>query len=160
MVIKKKFYENKWAQIEVQLQRRYDLIPNLVNTVKGYAKHEKGVFTEITEARAKMGGAKNVDSKIKAANQMESAISRLLMVVENYPVLKADANFRSLQDELSGTENRIAVERKRFNDAVTDYNTYILLFPQTIMAGMLRFKETELYKIPEIAKAAPKVDFN
>ncbi len=159
MVIKQKFYQNKWAQVEVQLQRRYDLIPNLVSTVKGYAKHEKDVFTQIAESRAKLAGAGTVRAKVKAANGLESAISRLLMIVERYPVLKADANFRSLQDELAGTENRIAVERKRFNDAVTDYNTFIALFPNMIIAGMTGFRATELYEIPEISKAVPKVDF-
>ena len=160
MVILQKTYQKQWAQVENQLQRRYDLIPNLVNTVKGYAKHEKEIFIQIAESRAKLAGGGSVADKVKAANVMESAISRLLMIVERYPDLKANVNFIALQDELAGTENRIAVERKRFNDAVTAYNIYIELFPNNIMAGMFNFKETELFKIGEEAKAVPKIDFN
>ncbi len=151
--------KNAWAQVDNQLQRRYDLIPNLVNTVKGYAKHEKEIFIKIAEARSKLAGATSYPSKVQAANQMESAISRLLVVVENYPLLKADANFRALMDELSGTENRIAVERKRYNDKVNQYNQYIKVFPNSIIANMYNFKEAEYFKIPEIAKSVPKVEF-
>ncbi len=159
MIRMQKDIENAWAQVENQLQRRYDLIGNLVNTVKGYAKHEKEIFLKIAEARSKLAGAGNYRDKVKAANQMESALARLLVIVENYPLLKADANFRALMDELAGTENRIAVERKRYNDRVTEYNKYIKIFPNSIIANMYNFKEAELYKIPEIAKSAPKVEF-
>jgi len=152
--------DNQWAQVENQLKRRYDLIPNLVNTVKGYAKHEKEIFTQIAESRAKLAGASKVADKVKAANGMESAIGRLLLIVERYPDLKANANFRALQDELSGTENRIAVERKRYNDSVKTFNTYIKQFPNKIFASMWGFSEAEYFEIPEPEKAVPKVDFN
>lgn len=159
MIKKQELVKNKWAQVENQLKRRYDLIPNLVNTVKGYAKHEKELFTQIAESRAKLAGAATQSDKVKAANGMERALGRLLVIVERYPVLQASANFRSLQDELAGTENRIAVERKRYNDAVTDFNTYIKIFPNNIIAGGA-FKEAELFEIPEASKAVPKVEFD
>jgi LemA protein len=150
----------KWAQVENQLQRRNDLIPNLVNTVKGYAAHEKTVFEEVTNARSQWGKAGTVDEKVKAAGTMDSALSRLLLVVENYPNLKADQTFLKLMDELSGTENRIAVERMRYNEAVKDYNITVRRFPGNVIAGMFNFKvATEYFKAEEAAKAAPKVEF-
>ena len=150
----------KWAQVENQLQRRNDLIPNLVNTVKGYAGHEKTVFEEVTSARSQWGRAGSVDDKVKAAGAMDSAVARLLLVVENYPTLKADQTFLQLQDELAGTENRIAVERMRYNDAVRDYNVTVRMFPGNIIAGMYGYKPaTEYFKAEEKAKAVPKVEF-
>ncbi|MDD4182739.1 MAG: LemA family protein [Candidatus Omnitrophica bacterium] len=150
----------KWAQVENQLQRRNDLIPNLVNTVKGYAAHEKNVFEEVTNARSQWANAGTVDEKVKAAGAMDSALSRLLLVVENYPNLKADQTFLKLMDELSGTENRIAVERMRYNEAVKDYNITVRRFPGNVIAGMFNFKvATEYFKAEEAAKAVPKVEF-
>ncbi len=150
----------KWAQVESQLQRRFDLIPNLVNTVKGYAAHEKTVFEEVTKARSQWANAASVDEKVKAASSMDSALSRLMMVVENYPQLKADNTFLKLMDELSGTENRIAVERMRYNDAVRQYNVAVRMFPGNIIAGRFGFKvATEYFKSEERAKTAPEVKF-
>jgi LemA protein len=148
-----------WAQVENQLQRRYDLIPNYVETVKGYAKHEKEVFLRVTEARSKVGGATNIKDKIGANNELSSALSRLLLVVERYPDLKANQNFIRLQDELAGTENRIAVERRRYNEAVKTYNVKIRSFPTNILAGMFGFGRGDFFTVPEKAKAAPKVKF-
>ena len=148
-----------WAQVENQLQRRYDLIPNYMETVKGYAKHEKEVFLRVTEARSKVGGATNIRDKIGANNELSSALSRLLVVVERYPDLKANQNFIRLQDELAGTENRIAVERRRYNEAVRAYNVKIRSFPTNILAGMFGFTKAEFFKVPEEAKEAPKVEF-
>jgi len=149
----------QWSQVENQLQRRNDLIPNLVSTVKGYATHEKGVFDDIAAARAKMAGAKSPAETMDGANQMTSALSRLLVVVENYPNLKADQSFNRLMDELAGTENRIAVERKRYNDVIRDYNVLLVKFPTNLIAGIFNFKEMPYFKAPEEAKAVPKVDF-
>ena len=151
--------KSAWAQVENQLQRRYDLIPNYVETVKGYAKHEKEVFLKVTEARAKVGGATNIKDKIGANKELSSALSRLLLVVERYPDLKANQNFIRLQDELAGTENRIAVERRRYNETVKTYNIKIRSFPTNIMAGMFGFGKAEFFKIAEAAKAVPKVKF-
>ena len=130
-----------WAQVENQLQRRYDLIPNLVETVKGYAKQEKDVLVEVTNARAKVGGAGNIPDKIAANNQLTGALSRLMLVVEKYPDLKSNQNFLKLQDELAGTENRIAVERMRYNETVQVFNEAIRTFPANLLAGMYGFKE-------------------
>jgi LemA protein len=148
-----------WAQVENQLQRRYDLIPNYVETVKGYARHEKEVFLRVTEARSKVGTATSIKAKIGANNELSSALSRLLFVVERYPDLKANQNFIRLQDELAGTENRIAVERRRYNEAVKTYNVKIRSFPTNILAGIFGFTKAEFFKIAAIAKEVPKVKF-
>ena len=128
--------QNAYSQIDVQLRRRYDLIPNLVETVKGYAKQEQAVIKEVTDARAAFAGARNPQERLQTGNQMESALSRLLVVVQNYPQLKSNENFLRLQDELTGSVNRIAVERRKYNEAVQKYNTDIELFPKNIAAGM------------------------
>ena len=151
--------KNAWAQVENQLQRRSDLIPNLVNTVKGYAKHEKEIFENIANARTKLAGAQSIGDKITAANEVTSALGRLLVIVEQYPNLKADQSFSKLMDELAGTENRIAVERKRYNDKVMEYNQMRRRFPSKIIASMFNFAEAAYFKVPESAKEAPKVDF-
>ena len=151
--------KSSWAQVENQLQRRYDLIPNLVETVKGYAKQEKDVFVEVANARAKVGGAANVPDKIKSNNELSGALSRLLIVVERYPELKSNQNFLRLQDELAGTENRIAVERKRYNDAVRTYNVAIRSFPANMLAGMFQFQAATFFEAPAAAKTAPQVKF-
>lgn len=148
-----------WAQVENQLQRRFDLIPNLVETVKGYAKHEREVFIQVAQARARVGEAGSVDAKIEANNQLSSALSRLLLVVERYPELKADASFIRLQDELAGTENRISVERRRYNETVKDYNIRIRSFPTNLIAGMFGFEKASFFEVPKEAQAAPKVKF-
>jgi LemA protein len=151
--------KSSWAQVENQLQRRFDLIPNLVETVKGYAKQEKDVLVEVTNARAKVGGANTVPDKINANNELSGALSRLLVVVEKYPDLKSNQNFLRLQDELAGTENRIAVERKRYNDTVKVYNVAIRSFPANILAGMFGFNKAAFFEAPAVAKAAPQVKF-
>jgi LemA protein len=149
----------QWAQVDNQLQRRNDLIPNLVNTVKGYAAHEQGVFQAIADSRAKMAGAKSPDEKIAAANEQSSALARLLLVVENYPNLKADQQFARLMDELSGAENRIAVERMRYNEKVQAYNTLRRSFPSNVTGKMFGFKEYPFFQAPAEARQVPKVDF-
>lgn len=149
-----------WAQVENQLQRRNDLIPNLVNTVKGYASHEKTVFEDVTNARSQWAKATTVEQKVKAASSIDATLGRLLLVVENYPNLKADQTFLKLMDELSGTENRIAVERMRYNESVRDYNTTVRMFPGNLVAGMFGYKTaTEYFKAEEKAKAVPEVKF-
>lgn len=150
----------KWAQVENQLQRRNDLIPNLVNAVKGYAAHEKTVFENVTNARSQWAKAETLEEKVKAASSIDTALARLLLVVENYPNLKADQTFLKLMDELSGTENRIAVERMRYNEAVRDYNITVRRFPGNIIAGMFGYKvATEYFKAEERARAVPEVKF-
>jgi len=151
--------KSAWAQVENQFQRRYDLIPNLVETVKGYAKQEKDVLVEVTNARARVGGAATVPDKINANNELTGALSRLLVVVERYPDLKSNQNFLRLQDELAGTENRISVERKRYNDAVQGYNVAIRSFPANLLAGMFGFGKAAFFEVPAAAKAAPQVKF-
>ena len=148
-----------WAQVETQLQRRYDLIPNYVETVKGYAKQEKDVFIKVTEARARVGQAQTIPDKIEANNELTSALSRLLVVVEQYPELKSNQNFLRLQDELAGTENRIAVARRRYNEAVKTYNVAVRSFPQNLVAKMFSFEKATFFEAPEAAKAPPKVEF-
>jgi len=150
---------SSWAQVENQMQRRMDLIPNLVNTVKGYAKHEKTLFTDIANARAKLSGANTINDKIKAYNGIESALSRLLMIVENYPQLKANESFNRLMDELAGTENRIAVERKRYNENVRLFNQKIRMFPTSIVAKMANFTKIDYFQMNEKAKEVPAVSF-
>jgi LemA protein len=161
MAIKREAVNAAWAQVDVDLQRRADLIPNLVQTVKGYAVQEQTVFGDIAAARAALVGAKNPSDKIAANGQLDSAISRLLVIVENYPQLKSNENFMRLQDELAGTENRIAVTRKRYNDSIQDYNTYISLFPNSLVASIGGFTRNDAYfKTDEGARQAPKVNFD
>jgi len=148
-----------WAQVENQLQRRYDLIPNYVETVKGYAKHEKDVFVKVTEARSRVAGAGAISEKIAANNQLSSALARLLVVVERYPELKANTNFIRLQDELAGTENRISVERRRFNEAVRALNTKIRSFPTNLVAGIFDFEKATFFEVPKEKQEVPKVKF-
>jgi LemA protein len=149
----------QWAQVENQLQRRNDLIPNLVETVKGYATHEESVYKDIADARSRLLAAKSPEETIAAANQQTSALGRLLAVVENYPQLKANEQFNRLMDELSGTENRIAVERMRYNEKVQAYNTSLRQFPSNLTAKMFGFKEYPFFHAPEEAKQVPKVNF-
>ena len=149
----------QWSQVENQLQRRHDLIPNLVETVKGFAQQEKDVFQSVADARAKMAGAGTINERVAAASAESSALARLLVVVENYPQLKSNENFMRLMDELGGTENRIATERMRYNDAAREYNTMRRRFPGNLMAGMFGFEERPYFEVPAEAKAAPKVDF-
>src|SRR5208282_2626388 len=161
MVRKKEAINAAWSQVDVVLQRRADLIPNLVETVKGYAVQEQTVFGDIAAARAALIGAKTPSDKIAANGQLDSALSRLLVIVENYPQLKSNENFMRLQDELAGTENRIAVERRRYNDTIQDYNTYIALFPNSLVASMAGFPRNDAYfKTEEGARQAPKVNFD
>lgn len=151
---------SSWAQIETVLQRRYDLIPNLVETVKGYAEHEKSLLEEVTRLRSQWAGAGSSAEKIQAANAMESAIGRLMVVVENYPGLKANQNFLALQDELAGSENRIAVERRRYNEAVRTYNVAVRRFPGTWVAGCRGMETRSAYfEAAAPAQVAPKVQF-
>ena len=149
----------QWAQVQNQLQRRNDLIPNLVETVKGYASHEKEVFQQIAESRAKLAGAQTPADTMAAANEQSSALSRLLVIVEQYPNLKANEQFNRLSDELAGTENRIAVERMRYNERVQEYNTGRRQFPGNITAKIFSFKDYPLFEAPPAAQQVPKVTF-
>jgi LemA protein len=149
----------QWAQVQNQIQRRNDLIPNLVETVKGYAAHEEGVFKEIADARSKLLAAKTPEETIQAANQQSSALGRLLAVVENYPNLKANEQFNRLMDELAGTENRLATERMRYNEKLQEYNTSRRKFPGNVTAKVFGFKEYPYFEAPPSAQAPPKVDF-
>lgn len=161
MAIKREAVNAAWSQVDVVLQRRADLIPNLVATVKGFAVHEEQVFSEIAQARSALIGAKTPADKIAANGALDSALSRLLVITENYPQLKSNENFLRLQDELAGTENRIAVERRRYNDTLQDYNTYISLFPNSFIAGLAGFTRNDAYfKADEGSRTAPKVDFD
>jgi len=160
MVRKNETVKSDWAQVDVVLQRRADLIPNLVETVKGFASQEQTVFHDIASARSALMGAQTPADKIAANGQLDGALGRLLLIVENYPQLKSNENFLRLQDELAGTENRIAVERKRYNDAIQDYNTYIGLFPNNIFARWAGFQRNDAYfTAPEASREAPKVQF-
>jgi LemA protein len=152
--------KSNWAQVDVVLQRRADLIPNLVETVKGFAAHEETVYADIAKARSALMGAQTPHDKIAANGQLDGALSRLLVIVENYPQLKSNENFLRLQDELAGTENRIAVERKRYNDSIQAYNTFIRQFPNSIFASWGGFKANDAYfKASEASREAPKVQF-
>ncbi|MCK9329929.1 MAG: LemA family protein [Candidatus Cloacimonetes bacterium] len=151
--------DNGWSEVENQLNRRFDLIPNLVETVKGYASHEREVLTEVTESRSKVGSAQTPADKIEANNQLSSALSRLMVVVERYPDLKANTNFMMLQDELAGTENRIAVARRRYNESVNMLNQSIVVFPNNMLATMFNIEKAEFFKAPVEAQKAPEVKF-
>jgi LemA protein len=160
LVAKNEGVKAAWSQVDIVLQRRADLIPNLVETVKGYAQQEVTVFGDIARARSALLSAGNPQDKIAANRQLDGAIGRLLLVVENYPQLKSNENFLRLQDELAGTENRIAVERKRYNDALQDYNTYVQMFPNNVFAGWAGFHPNSAYfAAPEEARQVPKVNF-
>ncbi len=160
LVTKNEAVKSSWSQVDIVLQRRADLIPNLVETVKGYAQQEQTVFGDIAKARSALLSAGTPSDKIAANQQLDGAIGRLLVIVENYPQLKSNENFLRLQDELAGTENRIAVERKRYNDTLQDYNTYIRKFPNNIFAGWSGFKPNDAYfAASEGARQVPKVNF-
>ena len=160
MVRKNETVKAAWSQVDVVLQRRADLIPNLVETVKGFAAQEQTVFGDIANARAALLSARTPADRIAANNQLDGALGRLLLIVENYPQLKSNENFLRLQDELAGTENRIAVERRRYNETVQDYNTYIGLFPNSLFASWAGFKRNDAYfQAPPGARETPKVTF-
>ena len=161
LVTKNESVKAAWSQVDIVLQRRADLIPNLVETVKGYAKQEQTVFGDIAKARSALLSAGTPQEKIAANGQLDGALGRLLLVVENYPQLKSNENFLRLQDELAGTENRIAVERKRYNDTLQDYNTYLQVFPHNLIAGWAGFKLNDAYfKAAEGSREVPKVNFS
>lgn len=159
LVTERQAVKTAFSDIDTNLQRRSDLIPNLVSTVKGFAEQEKTIMANITEARAKLSGATTPADKAAANDQLSGSLSRLLVVVENYPTLKSDANFRQLMDELAGTENRIQVSRKDYNAKVQTYNTHIATFPANIAAGIFGFKESELFTASAASKENPTVDF-
>ncbi len=149
----------QWANVETVLQRRFDLIPNLVNTVKGFAEHEKDIFTEVTRLRSQWASAGTANEKVGVANQMQGAMGRLMLVAENYPQLKSNQNFLALQDELSGTENRISVERRRYNESVRQFNTAIRKFPGVIIANMFGFEKRAAFEAAPEAATVPTVKF-
>ena len=152
--------EASWSEIDNQLQRRADLIPNLVNTVRGFAQQEEEIFTRLAEARSRLAGAQGVQETAESYGEMQSALSRLLVIVENYPQLRSNENFIRLQDELAGTENRIAVARRRYNESVRQFNTRKRSFPASIIANSLGFEQQEYFEVPESAREAPEVDFS
>jgi LemA protein len=161
MAIKREAVNAAWAQVDVVLQRRADLIPNLVETVKGFAQHEEAVFGEIAKARAAYLSAGTPAEKIAANSQLDASLAKVLVLTENYPQLRSNENFLRLQDELAGTENRIAVERRRYNEAVQDYNTFIALFPNSLVASLGGFTRNDAYfKTEPGARQAPKVNFS
>src|SRR2546423_6048851 len=161
MAVKREAVNAAWSQVDVVLQRRADLIPNLVETVKGFAQQEQTVFGEIAKARSALLSAQTPADKIAENSRLDSALGRLLVVVENYPQLRSNENFLRLQDELAGTENRIAVERRRYNETLQDYNTYLQVFPHNIFAGWAGFKTNDAYfKAAEGSREVPKVNFN
>jgi LemA protein len=161
LVQKNEAVKTSWSQVDIVLQRRADLIPNLVETVKGYAKQEQTVFGDIAKARSQLLSAGTPEQKIAANSQLDGALGRLLLIVENYPQLKSNENFLRLQDELAGTENRIAVERQRYNDTLRDYNVYVQQFPNSIFASSLGFKPNNAYfAASEGSREVPKVNFN
>lgn len=158
MVKKNEEVKNAWAEINNQYLRRADLIPNLVNTVKGYAEHEKSIMETVALARSKLAGGRTISEQMEGAKQIDSVISRLLLIVENYPNLKAGENFRDMQSQLEGTENRISVARMRYNDSVRDFNAFIKYFPNRFFAK--GYKEAVYYEVPEKALSVPEVNFN
>lgn len=160
LVTKSQSVDGQWAQVETQYQRRFDLIPNLVNSVKGIFTQEQEVFGSIAEARTRYSGATSVNDKAQAASQVESALGRLLVIMENYPQLQSNTNVLGLMDELAGTENRVSVERKRFNDVVLDYNTTIKRFPTNLIAAIFNFDERAFFEAVEAAETTPIVDLN
>ena len=161
LVSKNEAVKSAWSQVDIVLQRRADLIPNLVQTVKGYAQQEQTVFGDIAKARSALLSAGTPQEKIAANGQLDGALGRLLLIVENYPQLKSNENFLRLQDELAGTENRIAVERKRYNDTLQDYNTYVQQFPNSLFASWAGFKPNDAYfQASEGSRAVPKVNFS
>ncbi len=151
--------KTQWAQVENQLQRRNDLIPNLVETTKGVAQQERDVFGQIAESRAKLAGAQSPEQRMQAANEQSAALARLLVIVENYPQLRSNETFNRLMDELAGTENRLAVERMRYNERVQEYNTSRRQFPSNITAGIFGFNEYPVFNAPPEAERVPRVDF-
>lgn len=160
MVALREAVEQAWSQVDVVIQRRADLVPNLVETVKGYAAHEEEIFTHVADARAALAGARTPSERIAANEQLTGALGRLLVIVENYPNLKANENFMRLQDELAGTENRIAIERRRYNQSIQAYNTYIQLFPNNLVASIMGFQRNEAYfRAVEEARQVPQVSF-
>jgi LemA protein len=159
LVVKRNRVKNGWSQIDVQLKRRIDLIPNLVETVKGYAAHEEAIFERLAEARSQAISAKGPAESAKANNMLSDTLKTLFAVVENYPNLKANENFLKLQEELSGTENKISFARQFYNDVVMDYNNSTQMFPSSVFAGMFGFKQAEFYNVPEAEREPPKVKF-
>ncbi len=159
-ITKNQIADNQWAQVETQYQRRFDLIPNLVKSTEAVMKQEKEVFSNLAAARSQYAGAKTIDEKSAAASQLESSLSRLLVIVENYPQLRSNETVNKLMDELSGTENRVSVERKRFNDQITEYNLSVIRFPNNLLAKMFGFKERQFFKSDIESQKAPEVNFN